>query len=279
MLPDRRLLGWLDLGDAAGRPVIHLHGTPGCAAEATPLAAAAADRGIRLVAVDRPGIGGSDPHPRRTLLDLVDDLVVLADRLELERPSVLGYSGGGPYALACGAVRPDRFATIGVVAGAGPADAPGAGAPTDRTDRVLTWLSSRAPRLGAAVVAGSGRFTRAMPGTALRIWAADLPPADRRVVQAAGVRARDVMRYLAQAMVEGARGVVDDERVLAQPWGFGAADVRAPVRWWHGADDEIVPLAEAAAVAASIPDVRFHVLPDAGHLLWPRHAGAILGSL
>ncbi|HEY4377892.1 MAG TPA: alpha/beta hydrolase, partial [Acidimicrobiales bacterium] len=224
-LRDGRRIGWVEVGDPYGRPVLHFHGTPGCAAEATPLMAVAVEAGVRLIAVDRPGLGHSDPHPGRTLRGWADDMVELADRLELDRPGVVGFSGGGPYALALGAVAPERFGPIAVVSGAGPLDSPEARKAMDHTDRTLTWLSFRAPAVGAAVVAVCGYFTRLFPAIGLRIWESDLPAPDRAVLRAGGQQARASMRYLAQAAVEGARGVVDDERVLALPWGFGPADV------------------------------------------------------
>jgi pimeloyl-ACP methyl ester carboxylesterase len=87
------------------------------------------------------------------------------------------------------------------------------------------------------------------------------------------------MRYLAGAMVHGARGVLEDERLLALPWGFSPAEVAPGVRWWHGDADATVPFASVRGLLEELSEVQLVVLAGAGHLLWPDHGPAILGAL
>jgi len=272
VLDDGRRLGWTEVGDPHAPPVLYLHGVPGTGAEIGTLRDLAEDAGVRLIGVDRPGFGASDPQPGRSLLDHVQDLVATADALRLDRPAVVGYSGGGPYALGCGAVAADRFGAIGIVAGAGPVHGKESWKRMDSTDRFLTWLGRRAPRTGGVIVAGAGWFTRALPAAGQRVWVMDLPAADRATIERRPNLARAHLELLARTMASSGTAVVEDERVLADPWGFALADVRTEVHWWHGAEDATVPLEEAAAVIDVLPDVDLTVVADAGHLLWS-HCG------
>jgi pimeloyl-ACP methyl ester carboxylesterase len=279
LLADGRRLGWSEVGDPASPAVLYLHGVPGSGAEVDTLRDLAEAEGVRLIGVDRPGFGPSDPQPGRNPLDHVHDLVALADVLRLDRPPVVGYSGGGPYALGCGAIAPDRFGAIGVVAGAGPVRGKESWKRMDSTDRLLTWLGRRAPRTGGAIVAGAGWFTRALPAAGQRVWVMDLPAADRATLERRPHQARAHLELLARTMAASGTAVVEDERVLADPWGFALADVRTEVHWWHGAEDATVPLEEAASVIDELPDVDLTVVADAGHLLWSHCGEEVLRTL
>src|SRR5690606_1509326 len=118
-LPDGRELAYLDFGDPAAPLVIHNHGGPSSRLEGTLLASAAVAHGLRLVSVDRPGIGRSTPHAGWALPDWVDDLTTLADALGADRFAVSGWSGGGAVTMAAAAlIDPERLAHVAYVAGA-----------------------------------------------------------------------------------------------------------------------------------------------------------------
>src|SRR5207245_3071247 len=102
-LPDGRRLAYDDAGDPAGRPLLFFHGLGASRRARHPDDGVAAGLGVRLLTVDRPGIGGSDPLLRRRLLDWPGDVAALADELGLDRFAVAGWSAGGPHALACAA--------------------------------------------------------------------------------------------------------------------------------------------------------------------------------
>ena len=116
-LPDGRRLAYAQWGDLLGMPVFYCHGFPGSRLEAHLGDAAARRLGIRLIAPDRPGFGESTLQPHRRLSDWPDDLIALADSLELDRFHLLGVSGGGPYALACGQLIGARIALDSFVVG------------------------------------------------------------------------------------------------------------------------------------------------------------------
>jgi pimeloyl-ACP methyl ester carboxylesterase len=270
-LPDGRVITGVEVGDPAGVPVLYFHGTPGSAVEAVHLAAHAHAHGVRVVALDRPGIGGSTQARHRTVRSWAADASDVATELGLDRPGVLGYSGGGPYALAC-ALGSGRFGPVAVVAGAPPVESRADMAAMDPTDRGLTLLGRRAPRLGGLIVGVAGRWVRQFPRATLRIWMTGLSAVDRAVLRNAGGPGRSTMVDLGYVLASSGRGVVDDERALADPWGFGPSEVVAPVRWWHGDDDLVVPLDHARPFIDRLPDVDLTVVPGAGHLLLDRIA-------
>jgi pimeloyl-ACP methyl ester carboxylesterase len=165
-LPDGRNLGYAEFGDPNGAPCLYFHFTPGSRLE--PVALFSGTRrtwlqGIRLIGVDRPGFGLSDPQPGRTLLDWPDDITALADHLGIERFAVLGASGGGGYALACAYALPQRLTAALVVSGLGPLDRPDAKAGMAWMNRLLYGLSGRAPLLLQALSWAMFRALLAVP--------------------------------------------------------------------------------------------------------------------
>lgn len=279
MRPDGRRLTWVEHGDPSGEPILYCHGTPGCGAEAVALAKAADDQGARILGVNRPGFAGSSFQPGRTILDWPEEAAAVADEIGARQLPVFGYSGGGPYALACGAQRPDRFPVVGVAAGVGPFEGRVSLARMSPSDRRLTRLALHAPPLGRAVLRAARAGAAVAPGVGLRSWRAKLPQADQRVLDDVDIPARDAMFFIVDAMRHGARGAIHDYRLLSQPWGFDVGSVTVPVRWWHGADDRTVTLEEARAVTSMIEDVTVSFVPETGHLLLAAMAREIVSSL
>ena len=127
VLGDGRALQVAEWGPEDGTPVVVIHGTPGSRLFCPdPLVTEAA--GVRMLAFDRPGYGRSEPA-RRPLrhADVVSDVVELLDAFGIERVPVIGWSGGGSYALACGAFASERVTSVAAVCSPGEAterDAP-----------------------------------------------------------------------------------------------------------------------------------------------------------
>ena len=107
-LPDGRMMAIAEYGDPAGLPVLYFHGFPACRLEAGLIG----DLPVRLLALDRPGYGGSTPKPGRTLLDWPQDVAHVADQLGLDTLHLVGLSGGGPYAAVCAAVLGSQGAVL-----------------------------------------------------------------------------------------------------------------------------------------------------------------------
>ncbi|MDH3303442.1 MAG: alpha/beta hydrolase [Acidimicrobiia bacterium] len=142
-LEDERTLAYAEWGDGSGLPIFHYHGSSSSRPEHL-LQAEVLD-GVRLVTIDRPGHGLSDFQPERTLLDWPEDVAALADKLEIDRFAVSGWSAGGPNALACAYRIPERLTGVGLISSVGPYDRPAATAGMDRFNKVALAMSRRVP--------------------------------------------------------------------------------------------------------------------------------------
>jgi pimeloyl-ACP methyl ester carboxylesterase len=280
-LRDGRRLGYLEVGDAAGPVVIHCHGSGSSRLEALFFEAAATELAVRLIPVDRPGVGRSDPHAYENVAAWADDIGDLADQLDIATFAVQGLSNGGAYALACAARMPDRVTACGLISSIGPADLIlQHGAPFMRA---AGWFARRFPGAFEAYVRAVVPDTRPTASDAekqiqaMRRW---MSKADRMALEdprPRGVLARALAEHRAQGAVGGRYEVVAGLR----PWGFGLADVRVQrLLLWHGAQDRIVPCRLARALAEALPQCEAVFFPAEGHFsLVAHHAREILGKM
>jgi pimeloyl-ACP methyl ester carboxylesterase len=272
--PSGRRLGFARYGKADGAPVFYFHGGLSSRLDIAFTDAACRRRGIDLIAIDRPGIGSSDHQPGRRLADWPADVVAVADDLGIDRFAVLGWSGGGPYVLACLAALQPRIAAAAIVAGMAPV--------TDRArleelgmlaDRLLFPLSRRAPRLAVALLA----LARLQPAFVIRAsLLRSVSRADRDLL--ARLPASAVTSFFFEALRSGARGTVCDYRLLGGDWNLDWQSI-GPVTLWQGEDDVLVPPSHAEALAAALPQARLKLLPKRGHFLLHAEAGRVLGEL
>lgn len=276
-LSDGRRLGYAETGDANGTPVLFFHGF-GTTRVVCPSEEPAIDLGVRLIAVDRPGIGLSDPLPGRNLLSWPADVAELADRLELECFAIVGWSGGGPYALACGHELPDRVSAIAAVSSAAPLAGSADPAYLRRLDRHAVRAAGRAPWVIRLAMWHWGRGQRRDPSRFFERSVAEMCAADQEVLTEPGLRSRMIANS-SELYRQGGRGIYDEALVLARPWGFEPAALRVPVHIWQGARDETVPVAMAAHLAQSIPGARLRMFPEEGHHLLYRYWPEILAGL
>ena len=253
-LPDGRLLHAYDAdtGGAGALPVFWLHGTPNTGEPPEPLFAAAADRGIRWVSYDRPSYGGSSPDPGRTVSSAAADIGAIADALGLGQFAVMGHSGGGPHALAAGALLADRVPAV--VSGSGPApyDADG-----------LDWYAG---------LAGAAESRAATHGRdALLEFLESQEEFDSEMFTAADWAALEgpwawLGGVAGKAIEAGPAGMIDDSLASVQPWGFALADVRQPVLILHGEQDRMVPVAHGEWLVRHLPSAELRRYPDDGHV-------------
>jgi len=265
-----RRLGFREIGCTTGFPVLSFHGGLSCSSEMLFAEQICRDLGVRLIAVDRPGIGGSDLLPGRRLLDWPDDVAALADGLDLGPFAVFGWSAGGPYALACGFALPDRVTRVGCAAGMAPLDGPGGVAELGLwADRLLFPLCRRTPRLGGLLLATTRlRSARSIWKSLLASLAATGDP-DRELLASVSVEA--IAGPLLESLASGGFGTAWDYRLLGSPWGFDLGEVRAETLVWQGAEDGLVPRSHAERLARELPRARLAILPGHGHFL-PRRA-------
>lgn len=271
-LPDGRTLAYTEYGDPEGTPVVYCHGTPGTRVSGTILREAAASLGVRVLAPDRPGFGQSEFAPGHTLRGWASDVAALADALDCTQYGVLGFSGGGPFALACAAHAPERVTRCTVVSGFAP---PGvATGEMEQTDRValriakwsthlcrpLTWFARRE-------IEAADRFTDVVGEPT------DGDLADPRV----GETGRILLSDRQEAVQQGSLPLAAEYGVLGSQWDFDLGDVTAPTCVFHGMDDDRVPFAAAEHVASELPDGRLVRYENADHYRpLVEHAEAVL---
>jgi pimeloyl-ACP methyl ester carboxylesterase len=266
VLPDGRKLAYLDLGDPAGHPVIHTHGAPSGKLETAffDLDAAAKRAGIRLLALDRPGVGGSDPAPGRTLLSWADDVAAFADSLEFDRFALFGYSIGAGSTLACLHTLHDRITGVAIVSGAGPAQVPGLADGRSKDVARVLHFASHYPRITGLVLKFM-RWGTKSPEKMIAASGKGMPAADRAIADRPEAAA-PFAAFIADAMRNGTDGVRDDMRLVASPWGFEPEPSSVPVIIWHGEADTNVPVAAAKWLAARLPNATLELVPDGGHI-------------
>jgi pimeloyl-ACP methyl ester carboxylesterase len=255
------------LGDPAGTPVVVLHGTPGSWRQLAVLGPPARERGLTLIAPDRAGYGGSTHDRARTIASGARDVGALVAHLGVRRCGVVGLSGGGPTALACGALPDDLFsvvATAGSVAPLVPRD------PSLPPDRFMTRVARRSEAgaralFGLTVLAG-----RARPEATLDRFAALLAEPDARLLRENPDMRRAFLDDLQHPSRTTARAAARDFWLFTRPWDINLADVSTPAHIWHGSEDRNVPVAHARVIAARCPTARLHIVDGGGHMLLSR---------
>jgi len=265
--PDGRTLDVYQDGPEGGIPLLFHNGTPSSGQLFRPFVAAASQRGLQMVSFSRAGYGSSTRNPGRRVADVVSDVVAALDQLGDPRFYTLGWSGGGPHALACAAMLPERLIGAATVGAKAPYDAEG-----------LDWMAG----MGQENIAA---FSAAVAGdAALRTLLEEVGPSfatitPEKVAARLGNLVSDVDRsaisgesaaWLAEVFRESVRngiwGWLDDELALVRPWGFDLGAIDPPVAIWQGAQDRNTPLAHGEWLALHIPGVHPHLLPEHGHL-------------
>ena len=265
-LSDGRLLGFTEWGDPHGTPVLEFRGLPSSSLGDAIDPGFLLGQRIRRITVDRPGTGTSDYLLGRRLLDWPDDVIELADALGIGRFTVLGTSGGGPYAAACGFRFPGRVPRVALVSGLGPLDLPGAGEGMNTGELRTMLLARRRPALARALVGFAVAAERIWPGVLIRGLARAMPECDRAVMARPQVRA-SLMDSYQRAFAQGTRGQVHDWGIIATPWGFRPEQITTEVHLWQGDQDDRVPPHHAKHMAHAIPGSRLTMLRGEGHMI------------
>jgi len=272
MMPDGRTVRVRELGPIQGFPVVHLHGIPSSCLEFAHHAPVLADRDVRLISIERPGYGASDPGDFASVAAWVGDLEHVADALELDRFNLLGFSGGGVFALAGAAALPARVDRVSVV-----------GCPAPFTGR--EFLDGMAPQNRALwMLAREGRVALA---AALAPMASDpsaladqllegLPAADAAIFEHPAARGsfRD---GLIDGMRQGIESTARDLALIASAWGFDLAQVAQRVDIWHGGADVNLAVNHAARLGEGLQSPRIHIRAGQGH--FDIHGPALIGQV
>jgi pimeloyl-ACP methyl ester carboxylesterase len=266
-LPDGRSSEVVVQGADEGTLLIIHHGSPGAAQPFEPFHRAAAERSIVIAFPSRAGFGESSRQEGRTVASAAGDAAALADHLGHDRFLTAGWSGGGPHALACAALLPDRVRAAATIAGAAPFDAEGldwtAGMGEDNQieypmaardpEELLRWMAPHAEAM-ASIEADQ----------IVAEWGSLVSEVD--AAQVTGEFGEYLATTLRSAFRHGRWGWFDDDLAFVRDWGFDVADIRVPVSVWQGREDLFVPIAHGEWLAAHIPSARAHLRPEHGHL-------------
>lgn len=265
-----RRLGWAEWGPEAGRPVLLC---PGAATSRwLGFGGDVVDAlGVRLISVDRPGLGASDPAAGRTLLDWARDVQAFAAARELSELSVVGFSQGAPFALACAAAGVVRAAAV--VSG------------TDELAAMRELLAPEVRRLVDALAADPAAIEASFGGFAgaEAMWelVMTFSGEDDRAIYGERAFERAFRRALVEGFSQGPAGYARDTVLAMGRWPFDPGAIAVPVALWYGAKDTSTVHSPdfGASLARRIPTARRNVLPEAGGALLWTHAEAVLRSL
>ncbi|WP_425146073.1 alpha/beta fold hydrolase [Deinococcus sp.] len=256
-LPDGRTLHIYDTGIDVAADLLTVfwhHGTPNIGRPPAPLFGASERLGVRWVGFDRPGYGGSTPLADRSVASAAQCVASIADALGIERFAVMGHSGGGPHALACAALLPERVLGAVSLAGLAPFGAGG-----------LDWFGGMNP-------SGVETLQAALKGRAAKeAYEATDPPFDPAIFTAADYAALAgpwnwLNSVVGPAQAAGPGGLISDDLAYVAPWGFEPGQIGCPVLLLHGEADRVVPASHSAWLARQIGSAALWLRPDDGHL-------------
>lgn len=243
-----------DAADDGALPVFWLHGTPNIGPPPAPLFADAARLNLRWLGYDRPGYGGSTPRPGRDVASAACDVRAIADHLGIGRFAVIGHSGGGPHALACAALLPDRVAAAVSVAGLAPFGV-----------KDIDWFAGMHP-------SGVASLRAALAGRAAKeAFEAARPEFDPAMFTDADWAALAGPWGWFESVVEPAKaqgpgGLIADDLAYVAPWGFDSAAITRPVLLLHGADDRVVPASHSVWLARHCSTAELWLQSGDGHI-------------
>ena len=265
-LPDGRSLDIVDAGGDGPVLLLH-HGTPGSGRPVRAMQRAAENAGLRLVTYSRAGYGGSSRKAGRSVADVAADMEALLDALGAERCVTVGWSGGGPHALAMGALLPERTAGVVSIAGIAPYGARGIDFMAGMGEQnVVEFNASLAGEetLRPSLEADAEQLADTDAAGMIEGMATLLPQVDRdHLTDEFG---EDLAANFKEGLRNGVDGWVDDDLAFTGPWGFDLASITVPVAIWQGSEDLMVPYAHGQWLATQVPGGRAHLLQGEGHL-------------
>ncbi|HEV7475039.1 MAG TPA: alpha/beta hydrolase [Pyrinomonadaceae bacterium] len=264
VLPDGRTLAYAKFGKPDGFPVMYFHGAPSSRLEPSILGDDAwRDLGLRVVAPDRPGMGGSDFQLNRGFSDWPKDVVSLADSLGWQQFSVMGFSGGGAYAAVCAAKIPERLRAAVIVSGGWQMNLKDA-QDLPITNRLVWILASRAPFMLPLLL----KFMGKAPGTREQELAQAkkiFPAADYAALEPPG-RLEAFGDVLRESLRQGTKGAAWDMRLYGCEFDFRLDEIRMPLKLFHGVQDANVPVGMVRRIAGELPKAELVTYEDDAHI-------------
>lgn len=266
-LPGGRTLEYEVRGPASGPVVLLHHGMPGSAVPMDTVQGSVTDLGFRVITTSRAGYGASSPAPGRSVADTAADCAALLAHLGVTRHVVVGWSAGGPHALASAAAAPESVDGVLLIASFAPFDAAGLDYTQGMGAQNVVQFGTAGqgePAMREVV----GQMAALVRGSQSEETAAEMasliPPADLAAM-ASGFGAENAAT-MDHGLSPGDEGWYADLAALTGPWGFDLATVTAPVELWHGGADQMVPASHARWLAEHLPTAKLHLEPEEGHI-------------
>lgn len=275
LLPDSEFqIAWSEYGRPDGTPVFYFHGMPGSSLEAMSVDSIARDLNLRLIAPERPGYGDSASRIDFSLQDWPLLISELAEQLKLDHFSILGYSGGGPYALACAHYMPSRINRIVLVS-----------SPAPLSSKVMRQNINAdfKPLFELAATDHAAALQQLSPMVAsaevlMGIMQAPLSGSDKTLFEQDEFR-KNYLQNLSRAIQQGSSGFINDLRCLYLPWPFDLEDIQLPIDIWHGRNDINIGFPVAEFLTDAMRNASPHFLHNSGHFFIFSHWKEILESL
>lgn len=262
--PGARVLGVCEYGDPDGFPVLAFHGIPGTRLMFRPTDEIARRLGLRIIAPDRPGFGRSTPQKGRKLRDWIGDVDAILAAYNIDRFSLIGVSGGSPFATATAAHFGQRVAGMILFGPMGPVADMGKDAQLTRFQRLLFKRLPWIPGGYHGLLAPANALFRISPSLQYGVFLKLLPEPDRAILSNPALKAR-IIEDVHESLKQDGDGMRADLRIFAEPWNVDYADITAPTVLWQGLADTIVPVKVAIGLGRLIPGCRIEEIPGGGH--------------
>lgn len=260
-LSDGRHLSFYEYGVDSGNPVFYFHGFPGSHLDTEIFYADELARkfNLRIIACDRPGYGDSENDPDRALLDWPEDIVAVADHLNLDKFSILGYSGGGPYALACAYKIPDRLDQVVVISGMAPFDA-------NMAKKGMSMFIPKMPGFMQNIILnGMAKSINEDPEKLITSMNKNIPVIDQEAMKDPEIR-QAFINLIKEAYKQGSGGSKTDAGIYKSEWGFKLEQIKHLIQSWHGEEDLNILIETAEDVASKLPNCEYELFPNQAHI-------------
>lgn len=262
-LTDGRALGFLECGDPKGHPVFYFHGFPGSRLQASDFHETAKAHRYRFFGIDRPGMGLSTFNKKHTILNWSQDIVALANHLEIDKFSVIGHSGGAPFVMACAYMIPERLSGAAVVSGIAPTTLPESKIGMPWGLRAMNVLVRYVP--GFAFLLMKIQQKMMLKPKIFNQFIQKLPAPDRIIFQDIN-HINKMMDMIAEALKDGVNGAAQEICLVLRPWGFDLEKITYPITIWQGKLDMQVPASHADIYKTKLPHAKLRLFEHEAHV-------------
>lgn len=262
-LKDGRMMGYSESGDPKGFPVFFFHGFPGSRLMATDFHPIATTKKVRLIGIDRPGMGLSSLNRHYTILSWVDDFKALIEHLKINQFSMIAHSGGAPFALACADQIPNHISHVALVSGMPPVTHPEIQQHMPMGLRILHGLVRNLPGFSNALMQLQRKIL--LRTSVFNKMIQQCPKPDQLVLQNPGQTERSILA-LKEAFIQGGSGAAYEFKILSKEWNIRFENIDVPVSIWQGRLDKQVIVPYAEFYTHKIPHAKLNIFENDSHI-------------